>query len=98
MANSGASMGTLVAVAVGLLVAGVLSAISAQVISQVGATFTANSVEANITTNANTGQLNLSAQYGLIGTIGGLIVVVALLLSAFGLNVSEFVRGAVRGN
>lgn len=71
--------------ALGLVVAGIVTAVGLKVVTDVGATFTAGSAEKNATDDVLTGGANLADNFSIIGTIAGLSVVIALLVGAFGL-------------
>ena len=69
--------------AIGLVVAGLLAAFGGSIMTSVGAglpTPNVNSTAYNVTVNANAGILNLTAQFGNIGTIGAAVVLIGLLV------------------
>lgn len=72
---------TLVALGLGLVVAGVANAIGANVLVSVNSSLPAGSTTAyTIVSNSLSGVSNLAAQFGTIGTVAAAIVVIGLLL------------------
>lgn len=74
-------MMTLITSVVLLVIAVVVSSITAKVNSDVGTTFTAGSVERGITENGSVAIANLASNLPLIATVLGLGVVIAVLLT-----------------
>jgi len=71
---------------VGLIigVTGIILAFTADVQSDIGEDFTADSYAKNITDNALEGTDNVSKKMGTIGTVAAIMVVIGLLLTGFG--------------
>ena len=70
----------LLVIGVGLGVTGLILAFTAVVVSDVGDDFTAGTYERNVTDNTLEGEQNLTDQFDSIGTIGGAIVIIGLVL------------------
>ncbi len=77
-------LGGLAALAIGLVIAGVATAVGLKVVQDVKDTMTAGSAAENATSDVLQGGANLSGNFGIIGTIAGLSVVIGLLVGAFG--------------
>lgn len=71
-------------IAFGLAV--VISSILALVVSSVDDTFTAGTAEANVSANGLSGIQNLSGQYATIGTVGGVLFLLIMVLGIFGVR------------
>jgi hypothetical protein len=83
MKNMAMGMETLMGLGVGLVVAGIVVAIGAQILGDVRSDFTVNSVEYNITTEALDGTSNLAERFPTIGLVAGAIVIIGLLVGGF---------------
>ena len=65
---------------IGLGVTGLILAFTADIISTVGEDFVENTSERNVTNNALGGLDNLTGQFPSVGTIGGAIVIIGMVL------------------
>lgn len=77
------SLGQMVPIVVTLAVAVLVTSLIAGVIGDVRAGQTANSAEANVSTQGLTGLSNLAAQFPNIGTVIAIVVIIGLLVGAF---------------
>lgn len=77
------NLGNLATIVLLLVVAVLVTAFAADIVEDINADQTANSAAANITTDGNTGLLNLSGQFGNIGTVIGAGLIISILLGAF---------------
>lgn len=69
---------------VALLVVGILIAtFASDIVDDINGDQTANSAAANVSSNGLTGMLNLSGQFGNIGTVIGAGLIIGILVAAF---------------
>ena len=61
-------------------VSGIVAAFVAQIQGDVSEDFTADSAEANISSDALEGTSNLSSRFGTIGLIAGVVIVITMLV------------------
>ena len=81
--GQGITLGNLATVVVLLVVAGLVATFAGDIVADINADQTANSVAANVISNTNTGLLNLTAQFGNLGTVIGAGLIIGVLLAAF---------------
>lgn len=77
------SLGNLPGVIALLVVGALVATFAGDIVSDINADQTANSAAANISSNGLTGVLNLSAQFGNIGTVIGAGLIIGILIAAF---------------
>jgi len=73
-------LNALPAVAVALVLAAIVFAVGINVTSETGDGFTANSAEANATSDAVDGMANVTGNFPLIGTVVGAVIIIGLLI------------------
>lgn len=78
IANFGV-LGGLITLAVALVVAGITAGVGADILGDTAATMTAGSTERQATQNATEGVRELASRFPLIGTVGAVAIVIALL-------------------
>lgn len=85
MQNKGqaVSLGNLPTIVALLVVAALVATFAGDIISDVNADQTAGSAADNISENGQTGLLNLSGQFGNIGTVIGAGLIIGILVAAF---------------
>ena len=66
-----------------LVVAGLVATLASDIVSDINADQTANSAAANASSNTLTGLLNLTGQFGNVGTVIGAGLIIGILLTAF---------------
>lgn len=78
-----ASIGDLPNLALGLGIAAIVIGVVMLILSNVGGNFTANSAEANATSDAVSGLSEVSTQFPTIGVIVGAVVIIGLVIGGF---------------
>lgn len=66
-----------------LVVAGLVATFASDIVSDINADQTTNSAAANASSNTLTGLLNLTGQFGNVGTVIGAGLIIGILLTAF---------------
>jgi len=77
------AMNFILVVSLGLGLAAIVASVIATVLASVQTTQTANTLESNITGFGLTGINNIATQFGLIGTVAGLVAVLVVLFVFF---------------
>lgn len=80
------SLGNLPTIVALLVVAGLVATFASDIVADVNADQTANSAAANVSANGLTGLLNLSGQFGNIGTVVGAGLIIGILIAAFAVS------------
>ena len=76
-------LGDLVPVAIAFVVVGIVLSFGLNILSDVRADFTANSLEANATTSAMTANANVADKLPLLGLVIAAAIIIGVLLKSF---------------
>lgn len=77
------SLGNLPSIVALLVVGALVATFAGDIVADINAGQTVNSAAANVSNNGLTGVLNLSSQFGNIGTVIGAGLIIGILITAF---------------